>query len=598
MCQSTIHTAISKSTFILLLGLLTGIMSNSAKAQYQGIQVRDSICANITYVSSLPSNYPGENFSYQWLPNSMMNNNTLANPIFVFPFGFSQLSYLRIRTGNTGVYYDTLRIVFQDNYPFDVNPFVTYCPNGVNTLFLNGTQGVVATLPVSVIAIAGQPNTYNLNLAEPVSQFSIQLINQNGCPTFPYIFQVTISDTILPSTPIIADQFCLGSPTVALLPGVPDNGTYSINGLPASQVDPQQLGVGSHFITYQASQNGCIYRVLDTISVIDVNNIQIAEIAALCTEDEPILLSNYATPSGGTFSLNGSSITAFNPFNRAPGSYTISYEIVVSDNCSAIKDFIVSVKPSPPKPNIVTFTGFNEFCFGDSLLVAVNPYPNILWNTGDTVPGFLVYNTQTLQVQYTNGLGCKQFDTLVVIELDPILLNLSSPTYPNGLEISTFGASDGSILASSGGGNPPFTFVLNGNNVFTSPVNQLTAGTYTISVNDSRGCRTSDTITLNQPNEIPIDPEKLNNIFGIPNSFTPNGDGFNDFWMFKNLDLAPQNKLSVFNRWGQLVYSANGYNNNWNGEVNGRVTEAVYFYVFENLSDNKAYKGFVNTVLK
>jgi len=230
--------------------------------------------------------------------------------------------------------------------------------------------------------------------------------------------------------------------------------------------------------------------------------------------------------------------------------------------------------------------------------VGVNPYPNILWNTGDTVPGFLVYNTQTLQVQYTNGLGCKQFDTLVVLELDPILLNLSSPTYPNGFEISTFGASDGSILASSGGGNPPYTFVLNGNNVFISPVNQLTAGTYAISVNDSRGCRTSDTITLNQPNEIPIEPEIPNNIFGIPNSFTPNGDGFNDFWVFKSLDSAPQNKLSVFNRWGQLVYSANGYNNNWNGEVNGRVTEAVYFYVFENLSDNKAYKGFVNTVLK
>lgn len=578
--------------FFLMLKSLTGF------SQYQGIQVRDSICANITYVSSLPSNYPGENFTYQWLPNSLMNNNTLANPIFVFPYGYSELTYLRVRTGGTGIYFDTLRIVFLDNYPFDVDPNFYYCPNGINTIFLNGTQGLLVDPPVFLTPIENQPFYYNLNIeSASVTQFSVQLINQNGCPTFPYTINITAAETLDVSIPPLPDEVCLTFPSFELQPGIPENGSYFINNLSNTLFNPVQQGIGLHQIEYRVFQNSCAYILMDSIAVVDLSNIVITEIPPVCPDDETINLSNIASPSGGIFTYNNIEITEFNPLLYASGPVNLTYTLSINETCSADAAFTIFIKPAPPKPKIVTFTGFNEFCFGDSLIVGVEPFTNILWNNGLTVNDFVIFETQTLTVQYTNSLGCSSFDTLTLVELDPLLLNLSSPTYANGFEISVHGANDGSIVASSGGGFPPYNFFESSLGSVTPPIINLPADTFIITVSDARGCRTTDTITLREPEKPIIDPEETN-IFAIPNSFTPNGDGFNDFWVFKNLDYAPNNRLSIYNRWGQLIYVTNSYQNNWNGNVKDNTTETTYFYVFEDLTNSKTYKGYVQVMVK
>lgn len=73
----------------------------------------------------------------------------------------------------------------------------------------------------------------------------------------------------------------------------------------------------------------------------------------------------------------------------------------------------------------------------------------------------------------------------------------------------------------------------------------------------------------------------------IPGGFSPNGDGVNDYFEILNLDSYPQNSLQVLNRWGDLVYTASPYNNQWDGTANtgirlgsGKVTDGTYFYVF------------------
>lgn len=579
--------------------VIMSVMSLTLQAQYQGIQVRDSICAGITYVSSLPSNYPGENFTYQWLPNNLMVDNTVANPIFVLPFGNEQLSYLRIRTGNTGVYYDTLRLFFLDSYPFDVNTDLFYCPNGVNTIFLNETQGALANPPVFINPVADQPFTYQINITSPnITQFPLQLINEFGCATFPYTINVTVAETIAVSIPPLPDLMCLGSPSIELLPGFPAGGSYLVNGIPNTTFNPSVFGIGLHQIQYLVSENSCSYILKDSIEVVNVNNISITEVAPLCASDEPVLLSNVAIPTGGIFRINNIEVTEFNPSLYPPGGVTVNYTYELNENCTSTIDFLIFIKPPPPKPNIVTFTGFNEFCFGDSVVVGVNPYPNIIWSNGQTVPSFTVNSTQNLTVTYTSSLGCTNSDTALIVELNPLLLNLTSPTYGNGFEISVYEGNDGSITATSGGGFPPYSFVEADLGLFTPPLVNLTANTYTITVSDSRGCRATDSIILRQPDKvIIIEPEKPDFI-AIPNSFTPNGDGYNDFWVFKNIIIAPNNRLSVYNRWGDLIYSANNYQNNWNGSVKEGVTETTYFYVFEDLTNNKSYKGYVQVVVR
>lgn len=61
----------------------------------------------------------------------------------------------------------------------------------------------------------------------------------------------------------------------------------------------------------------------------------------------------------------------------------------------------------------------------------------------------------------------------------------------------------------------------------------------------------------------------------IPNVFTPDNDGKNDFFMIRNIEDYPNSDLVILNRWGNEVFKATGYKNDWNG---GSLTEGVYFY--------------------
>ena len=46
--------------------------------------------------------------------------------------------------------------------------------------------------------------------------------------------------------------------------------------------------------------------------------------------------------------------------------------------------------------------------------------------------------------------------------------------------------------------------------------------------------------------------------------FSPNGDGVNDFWEIKGIEEYPNNSVTVFNRWGDMVFQIKGYDNQFN----------------------------------
>lgn len=61
----------------------------------------------------------------------------------------------------------------------------------------------------------------------------------------------------------------------------------------------------------------------------------------------------------------------------------------------------------------------------------------------------------------------------------------------------------------------------------------------------------------------------------IPNAFTPNGDGVNDYFVIPGSERFDRMELSIFNRWGNEVYRSNNYNNDWAGL---NLHEGVYYY--------------------
>lgn len=82
--------------------------------------------------------------------------------------------------------------------------------------------------------------------------------------------------------------------------------------------------------------------------------------------------------------------------------------------------------------------------------------------------------------------------------------------------------------------------------------------------------------------------------FTFFNAFSPDGDGRNDTWQIKNIEMFPNNTLTIFNRWGDEVYRAKGYSNSdaWNG---GNLQSGTYFYVLQvNVEGNPTtFRGFI-----
>lgn len=66
----------------------------------------------------------------------------------------------------------------------------------------------------------------------------------------------------------------------------------------------------------------------------------------------------------------------------------------------------------------------------------------------------------------------------------------------------------------------------------------------------------------------------------IPNSFSPNGDGFLDVWYIRGLNAYTTNHLVIFTKWGEVVLEADNYRNNWNGKrgFNEELPEGIYYY--------------------
>lgn len=90
----------------------------------------------------------------------------------------------------------------------------------------------------------------------------------------------------------------------------------------------------------------------------------------------------------------------------------------------------------------------------------------------------------------------------------------------------------------------------------------------------------------------------------LPNAITPNGDGANDELIFDILENAidfwPDNELVIFNRWGDIVYSAKPYANNWRGltDAGEELPDGTYYYILRlDIPNGVIYKGDI-TILK
>jgi len=95
----------------------------------------------------------------------------------------------------------------------------------------------------------------------------------------------------------------------------------------------------------------------------------------------------------------------------------------------------------------------------------------------------------------------------------------------------------------------------------------------------------------------PKDLEPKDSICDFPNIFTPNDDGENDNFQINCLDVYKDNHMQVFNRWGDIVYEKEGYQNEWKGTYkNNPLPAGTYFYILKVNELKKTYTGFITLV--
>lgn len=184
--------------------------------------------------------------------------------------------------------------------------------------------------------------------------------------------------------------------------------------------------------------------------------------------------------------------------------------------------------------------------------------------------------TITLAIYFSNSCsGDSATATIFLLDYDSLKVDLFQDTI-----ICSANGETALLYPVITGGAEPFSFVWSGlsDTTETVTVSPPSLTQYFVTVTDACGfSSTSDTVTV--VIQCPLI---------IPNVVSANNDGLNDIFFITNIDQYPDNEVYVYNRWGWLVYSAKGYQNDWSPSD---LVEGVYFYVVDNKVD-KPTAGF------
>lgn len=232
---------------------------------------------------------------------------------------------------------------------------------------------------------------------------------------------------------------------------------------------------------------------------------------------------------------------------------------------------------------IISWTTTGNGSLSDTTVLSPT-YTTTLADTGDT----LLFTMTVTDTSCTNPLSdTAQFQLFV----DPIGINPAINAFA-GQDV-TIGLGDSIQLEATGVAITTWNWSpgseLNDSTIFNPIASPIDSTAFILTVYDINGCIDTDTLLVNV---IPISD------FFIPNLFSPNGDGSNDFWEIPKLPYYPNTLVTIINREGMEVYRNANYDNSWDGKYDGKeLPEATYYYYIKLATNDKVYKGAV-TILR
>lgn len=282
------------------------------------------------------------------------------------------------------------------------------------------------------------------------------------------------------------------------------------------------------------------------------------------------VLASGGTPPYSYSWNNGDSVASIDSLNPA------TYVVIVTDSCAqTITD---SAMVTSSIPFIVAISSkIDVLCNGDSNGQAVVsasggtvPY-TFSWSTGGTDSIEANLGGGNYSVTVTDSNGCFDSVSTTILEPDSLIVITS------GVDETCTGDNNGQVAASASGGTTPYSYLWSTGSTDTM-INGLSGGSYMVNVVDSNNCSDSANVLITTTNNIDsCDTIPAFSVY-VPNSFTPDGDGYNDFFSVK-LSGVIEMQLLVYDRLGTIIYETTNQSFSWDGKYNGSLLySGVYIY--------------------
>lgn len=206
--------------------------------------------------------------------------------------------------------------------------------------------------------------------------------------------------------------------------------------------------------------------------------------------------------------------------SNASGLSFGTYVLTTTDsNLCTHRDSVIITQPSLPLN--ATTSVINTSCNGgNDGSISITPLGGTLPYSYSWLPGGQTTATisgqlaGTYTVTVTDLNGCTYIKSLTILEPTPPIINFTFSS-----NVSCNGGNDGSITATPSGGTPNYTYLWSPGGATTSTISGLIAGTYSLTVMDSKNCQVQNSIIITEPTLL------TSNVTSIPTVCNSSGDG-------------------------------------------------------------------------
>lgn len=302
----------------------------------------------------------------------------------------------------------------------------------------------------------------------------------------------------------------------------------------------------------------------------------------ICSEQTITLSATGATSYNWLTDATLSCITCVSPVASPLNNTTYYVTGTNSYGCTASDSITVVVK----QPANVSIDAPDTVCMGTTIYLRATGAEVYRWepasevsNSSDSVTSSTPSSSLTYTMIGTDTKNCFTDTASVFVNVFPIpsiQIHDSATTIPVGssYQMNITGSADITTWLWNPAENISCT------NCINPVVSPKQTTTYVVQGSNAAGCITQESITIH------VSCTNQDNLF-IPNTFSPNADGMNDYFYPRGKGLMNIKSLRIFNRWGSIVYQrfnfpANQQSYGWDGTYNGKSLQTdVYVFVVE-----------------